>query len=94
MSEKAFKIFVVEDDEWYSRLLVHTLSLNPDYEIQSFTTGKECLANLHQEPDVITLDYRLPDMKGLDVLKQIKEINEEIQIILISEQDDIEVLVT
>jgi len=94
MSEKAFKIFVVEDDEWYSRLLVHTLSLNPDYEIQSFGTGKECLANLHQEPDVITLDYRLPDMKGLDVLKQIKEINEDIQIILISEQDDIEVVVT
>jgi DNA-binding NtrC family response regulator len=94
MSEKAFKIFVVEDDEWYSRLLVHTLSLNPDYEIQSFGTGKDCLANLHQEPDVITLDYRLPDMKGLDVLKQIREINDDIQIILISEQDDIEVVVT
>ncbi|MBV5312067.1 MAG: sigma-54-dependent Fis family transcriptional regulator [Prolixibacteraceae bacterium] len=94
MSEKAFKIFVVEDDEWYNRLLVHTLSLNPDYEIQSFTNGKDCLASLHQVPDVITLDYRLPDMKGLDVLKQIKEINEDIQIILISEQDDIGVVVT
>lgn len=94
MAEKPFKIFVVEDDEWYSRLLVHTLSLNPDYEIQAFATGKDCLANLHQEPDVVTLDYRLPDMKGLDVLKQIKEINDDIQIILISEQDDIEVVVT
>ena len=94
MPEKAFKIFVVEDDEWYNRLLVHTLSLNPDYDIQSFTTGKDCLANLHQEPDVVTLDYRLPDMKGLDVLKQIKEINDDVQIILISEQDDIEVVVT
>ena len=94
MPEKAFKIFVVEDDEWYNRLLVHTLSLNPDYEIQSFTTGKDCLANLYQEPDIITLDYRLPDMKGLEVLKQIKEINEDIQFILISEQDDIEVVVT
>ncbi|HEY3369865.1 MAG TPA: sigma-54 dependent transcriptional regulator [Prolixibacteraceae bacterium] len=94
MSEHAFKIFVVEDDEWYNRLLVHTLSLNPDYEIQSFTTGKACLANLHQGPDIITLDYRLPDMKGLEVLKQVKEINEDIQIILISEQDDIEVVVT
>ena len=93
MTEKAFKIFVVEDDEWYNRLLVHTLSLNPDYEIQSFTTGKDCLANLYQEPDVITLDYRLPDAKGLEVLKQIKEINEDIQIILISEQVDIDVVV-
>jgi len=94
MAEKAFKIFVVEDDEWYNRLLVHTLSLNPDYEIHSFTTGKECLENLHQAPDVVTLDYRLPDTKGLEVLKQIKEINEDIQIILISEQVDIDVVVT
>jgi len=94
MPEKSYKIFVVEDDEWYNRLLVHTLSLNPDYEIQSFTTGKDCLANIHQQPDIITLDYRLPDAKGLDLLKQIKEINEEIQIILISEQDDIDTVVT
>ncbi|WP_297099482.1 sigma-54 dependent transcriptional regulator [uncultured Draconibacterium sp.] len=93
MEVKNIKIFVVEDDEWYRRLLVHNLSLNPDYEIQAFGTGKECLSNLHELPDVVTLDYRLPDMKGLEVLKQIKAINEDIQVILISEQDDIEVVV-
>ena len=93
MESNTFKIFVVEDDEWYNRLLVHNLSLNPDYEIQSFATGKSCLDQLHQQPDVVTLDYRLPDMKGLEVLKQIKEINEGIQVILISEQEDIEVVV-
>ena len=92
-SEKAFKIFVVEDDDWYNRLLVHNLSLIPDYEIESFSTGKDCIKNLNKEPDVVTLDYRLPDMKGLDVLKEIKAINEDIQVILISEQDDIEVVV-
>lgn len=93
MTEKAFKIFVVEDDEWYNRLLVHNLSLIPDYEIHSFGTGKDCLDRLNEEPEVITLDYRLPDMKGLDVLKQIRETNPDIQVILISEQDDIEVVV-
>ncbi|MCK3685538.1 sigma-54 dependent transcriptional regulator [Maribellus sp. YY47] len=93
MESKSFKIFVVEDDEWYNRLLVHNLSLNPDYEIQSFADGKSCLEQLHQNPDVITLDYRLPDLKGLEVLKQVKEINEDIQVILISEQEDIEVVV-
>lgn len=93
MEEKSFKIFVVEDDEWYNKLLVHNLSLNPDYEIESFKSGKECLANLHKLPDVVTLDYRLPDMKGLEILKKIKAENEEIQAILISEQDEIEVVV-
>lgn len=93
MDGKPFKIFVVEDDEWYNRLLVHNLSLNPDYDIESFTTGKECLDNLHKAPDLITLDYRLPDIKGLEMLKKIKAANEEIQVILISEQNEIEVVV-
>ena len=90
---KPFKIFVVEDDEWYNRLLVHTLSLNPDYEIESFFNATDCLKSLDKSPDVVTLDYRLPDMKGLEALRRIREINDEIQVILISEQDDIEVVV-
>ena len=93
MIEKPFKIFVVEDNEWYNKLLVHNLSLNPDYEIESFTNGKDCLSNLNKNPDLITLDYRLPDMQGLEVLKSIKAENEEIQVILISEQDEIDVVV-
>ncbi|MDD4143232.1 MAG: response regulator [Prolixibacteraceae bacterium] len=93
MEDKPFRIFVVEDDEWYNRLLVHNLSMNPDYDIESFKTGKECLDNLYKSPDVITLDYRLPDIKGLEILKRIKQENEEIQVILISEQSEIEVVV-
>lgn len=93
MAERSFKIFVVEDDEWYNRLLVHNLSLNPDYEIESFSNGKDFLDNLHKNPDVVTLDYRLPDMLGLDILKKIKEVNDDIQVILISGQDDIGVVV-
>ncbi len=70
MSEKPFKIFVVEDSEWYNRLLVHTLSLNPDYEIKSFFNGKDFLNSLFESPDIVTLDYRLPDYTGLEILKR------------------------
>ena len=93
MDEKPIKIFVVEDHDWYNKLLVHTLSLNPDYEVKSFFNGKDCLNNLHETPDIITLDYRLPDMSGMDVLKRIKDENDEIQVILISEQEDINTVV-
>ena len=94
MSEKPFKIFVVEDSEWYNRLLVHTLSLNPDYEIKSFFNGKDFLNCLFESPDIVTLDYRLPDFTGLDVLKRIREENSDVQVILISEQPDIETVVS
>jgi len=93
MSEKPFKIFVVEDSEWYNRLLVHTLSMDPDYEVKSFFTGKDFLNSLVESPDIVTLDYRLPDITGLEILKRIREENTEVQVILISEQGDIDTVV-
>jgi two-component system, NtrC family, response regulator AtoC len=93
MIEKPFKIFVVEDSEWYNRLIVHTLSLNPDLEIKSFLNGKDFLKCLFESPDIVTLDYRLPDITGLEILKKIKEENSDIQVILISEQQDIDTVV-
>jgi two-component system, NtrC family, response regulator AtoC len=87
------KIFVVEDSEWYNKLLVYTLSLNPDYEVKSFFNGADLLKCLHEAPDIVTLDYRLPDINGLEVLKRIKQENDNIFVILISEQGDIETVV-
>ncbi len=94
MPEIPFKIFVVEDSEWYNKLLVHTLSLNPDYEIKSFFNGNDLLKNLHESPDIITLDYQLPDMTGLELFNNIRRENSDAQVILISEQSDINMVVT
>jgi two-component system response regulator AtoC len=94
MPEKPFKIFVVEDSEWYNKLLVYTLSLNPDYEIRSFFNGNDFLNALHEAPDIVTLDYRLPDMTGLELLTKIRQANSDAQVILISEQSDINMVVT
>lgn len=94
MAERPVKIFVVEDNEWYNKLLVYTLSLNPDYEVKSFFTASDFLKCLDESPDIVTLDFRLPDATGLEVLKQIRKENDQIQVILISEQEDIGMVVT
>lgn len=83
------RIFIIEDDLWYSELLVYHLSLNPDYEIYKFHTAKDALANIHLRPDVITLDYSLTDATGIDVLRKIKSFNADIEVIIISGQDDV-----
>jgi two-component system, NtrC family, response regulator AtoC len=93
MQEEHFTIFVVEDSDWYNRLLVHHLTKNPDFQVKSFFTGKDLLGSLHERPDVITLDYRLPDIKGSDLLKKIRDFDDRIEMIVISEQDDIQTAV-
>ncbi|MFO7369337.1 MAG: sigma-54 dependent transcriptional regulator [Bacteroidales bacterium] len=93
MAENAVKIYVVEDNDWYNRLLVHTLSLNPDYQVKSFFNGTDFLNALNDQPDIVTLDYRLPDSNGAELLKHIRQEHPGIAVILISEQEDINVVV-
>ena len=84
-----FTIFVVEDDKFYGQLLTFHLTLNPDYNVELYTTGSEVLKNLHKNPAIITIDYSLPDMKGDYLMKKIHETNPETAIIIISGQEDV-----
>jgi two-component system, NtrC family, response regulator AtoC len=89
--QKTLKVFIVEDDLWYSSMLEYYLSLNPDYIIQKFNTAKTFLAKLHEKPDVVTLDYSLPDTTGDQLLSQIKETCPDTKVIIISGQEDVKV---
>jgi two-component system response regulator AtoC len=91
--DKDFTIYVAEDNEWYNKLIVHNLSRNPDFNVKGFFSGKELLENLSDQPDVVTIDYRLPDTLGDELLAKIKAFNPTIEVIVISEQDEIEVAV-
>lgn len=82
-------IFVVEDDPAYTKFMRYVLSLNPDFEVDFFISGKECLNELHKKPSVITLDYSLPDMSGEKVLKAIREFDPNINVIIVSAQEKI-----
>lgn len=93
-NSNGFKIMIVEDDPWYGSILQYHLSLNPDYEVILLETGRDCLANLGKQPDLITLDFSLPDMNGETLYKKIKEVNPAIPVIVISSQEDITVAVT
>ncbi|MBZ0244669.1 MAG: sigma-54 dependent transcriptional regulator, partial [Cyclobacteriaceae bacterium] len=83
------KIFVVEDDLTYTKFIKYVLSLNPDFEVEYFTTGKQFLSALNKRPAIVTLDYSLPDMSGEEVLKEIKAFDPNISVIIISAQEKI-----
>ncbi|GMQ24815.1 sigma-54 dependent transcriptional regulator [Algoriphagus sp. oki45] len=88
-----FKIFIVEDDPWYGQILQYHLSLNPDYEVKLFETGKECLSRLHEKPDMVTVDFSLPDISGDKLFQKINAFDPAIPVVVISSQEDISVAV-
>jgi DNA-binding NtrC family response regulator len=89
-----YKIYIIEDDPWYGEILEYHLALNPDYAIFRYTTAKECLANLHKQPDLITIDFSLPDMTGDKLFQKIRELDPSVPIIAISAQEDVSVAVS
>ena len=83
------RIFIAEDDPWYAGMLEHHLRMNPDYAVETFTTGQALLDHLDEKPDVITLDYQLPDGKADRILGAIRQRHPDMPVIVISGQDDI-----
>ncbi len=90
----SFRIFVVEDNEWYGELLVHRLGQNPNHSVARFATARACLDHLSEQPDLITLDYSLPDAKGELVLRQIRERLPGTEVIVISGQENVSTAVS
>lgn len=90
---ESLKVFIVEDDKLYGDMLRYHLALNPDNEVLLFATGKDCIDNLYQDPDFISLDYSLPDMSGLDVLQKIRAYNNKIPVVIVSGQEDVKTAV-
>ncbi len=93
MSKTKFRIYLVEDDPWYGQILLHYLGLNPDYELTLFSSGKDLLDNLHQKPDLVCMDFGLPDTSGDKLFREIVRRDAQLPVIVISGQEEISVAV-
>jgi two-component system, NtrC family, response regulator AtoC len=78
------KVFLVEDDDIFAFLVETRLSKIPGVSLSVFPMGQECLDVLHERPDVIFLDYSLPVIDGLEVLRLIKESYPEARVVMLS----------
>jgi two-component system response regulator AtoC len=87
--DSPFTIFIVEDDPWYGQLLHYHLSLNPEDTVQLWSSGQECLDNMHLRPDVVTIDFSLPDISGDKLLARLRLRWPEVPVIIISAQNKI-----
>ena len=88
------KVLVIEDDKAQRLLLTGFLS-NQGFEAQSAPSGQDALARLQAEPyDLTLLDFRLPDIDGLELLSKLRKLQPEIPVIMITAFGTIEVAVS
>src|SRR5580765_3060467 len=78
------KILIVDDEPFNLDLLEQELS-DLGYPSERANDGKQALAKLDQiDPDLVLLDYRMPDMNGLDVLREIRQRRKDLPVVMIT----------
>lgn len=82
------KIMVVDDEENIRFLYKEELE-EDGFSVELAKNGEEALDKLLAvQPDLITLDIKMPGMGGIEVLKRIREGNKSLPIILCSAYSD------
>jgi two-component system OmpR family response regulator len=99
MQKNKRKLFLVDDDAVYLKLLEIEFLENTDFDIETYATGENCLRNISRNPDLIILDYYLDGvdktaMNGIDTLDKIKAINPDVPVVMLSSQDKIDVAIS
>lgn len=78
------KILIVEDDEFLADLMQDCLQAS-NYDVLAVGTGGDALKQMETGAfNIILLDWQLPDMEGVDVLKQYRQNNGDAKVVMLT----------
>jgi DNA-binding NtrC family response regulator len=84
LGKKAVQVLIIDDDELFVASLSDYLSAK-GYKVSSAKTGKEGMSVFEREqPALVLLDQKLPDMEGLEVCRKILEMDPRTKVILVT----------
>ncbi len=79
------KVLVADDTFDHVQIISQILKQELKAEVESATTGEECLKKVKEQSfDLLLLDYLLPEISGLDVLKKITQAGYDLPVIMIT----------
>ena len=85
-----FKILVVEDDKNLRKLIVTCLE-KANYTVFDTKNGEEALELMdRQYVDLIVTDIMMPEMNGYELIKELRDANDNTPILIITAKEDIE----
>jgi len=86
---------LVVDDEQLIRWSIEQNLKKQGYDVRTAEDGEVALRLVQEEqPDLILLDIQMPGISGLEVLEKVKEIDEDIVVIIVTAQGGLETAVT
>jgi DNA-binding NtrC family response regulator len=89
MSDPVRRRLLIVDDEPLI-LEVLTEHFKTDHDVETALNGADALgAILRSRPDVVLLDINMPRMNGVEVLKDIKQIDESIAVIMVTANEQV-----
>lgn len=92
MSAQTKTILVVDDDEGMRDTI--SAILKRDYDVRVAESGEEGLGVLKKSNiNLMLLDVRLPGMSGLEVLRVVRDHYSEVEVIVVSALNDVDVAV-
>ncbi len=90
---KKTKILVVDDEHLIRWSLEQNLK-KQGYEVQTAGNGEDALKMVREEqPDLVLLDIQLPGITGLEVLERIKELDDDVIVIMVTAHGGLETAV-
>ena len=95
MSHVTVRVLLVEDDAVDRLACRRALAAQSDYvfEVADADTARAGLSHVHAEvPDLILLDYRLPDMDGHEVARALREVTQTPLLFLTARSEEEDVL--
>ena len=86
------KVLVV-DDQYGIRVLLYEVFGKEGYDTFQAANGKQALEIVvNESPDMVILDMKIPGMDGLEILKEIKKINKEIKVIMMTAYGELDMI--
>ena len=83
------KLLIVDDDKFMRHILLDMLSEDGRYEMFTASNGVRALEKVESHcPEIVLLDYSMPDMSGLEVLRAIKRLYPKIIVIIVTAEDN------
>ena len=81
------KIFLVDDDAFNLKVIKFHLNQLGYKDVTPFDNGVDCLKQLTLKPNIVFLDQYMYGVQGIDVLREIKQLDPEIIVVMLSAED-------